>query len=68
LALEQYRERYPQATQAVLEDTITRLERQQRLMSEFVRKSNWEYRVEELTEEEGLAWKKVLAFFMGLQR
>jgi len=68
LALEQYGKKYSLAAQAVLEDTITRLNQQQGLMGEFIRKSNWEYHIEELTSEEGRAWKKALAFFTGIER
>ncbi len=37
-------------------------------MKEYIRKANWAYRDEKLTEEEDTAWRKTLTFFTGYPR
>lgn len=59
-------ERFPHATDFVLEDTMERLKTQRGHMLEYIRKQNWEYREEALTPEERRAWIKVLTLFTGL--
>jgi hypothetical protein len=56
---------YPEAGKFVLSDTLVRLEKQQNGMREYIRKHNWSYRDERLTEDEEYAWRKTLAFYSG---
>lgn len=35
-------------------------------MKEYIRKANWVYQDEKLTEAENIAWRKTLTFFTGL--
>lgn len=64
--LEQYAARYPRAARYITEESSARLERLSAEMREFIRKNNWEYREEKLTESESLAWRRMLTFFTGL--
>ena len=66
LGLEQVAADYPTASEQVLEDAANRLQRQARLMQEYIRKNNWEYKDEKLTREENDAWRKTVAFFTGI--
>lgn len=59
-------ERFPRATDFVLEDTMERLKTQRGHMLEYIRKQNWEYREEALTPEERRAWLQALTLFTGL--
>jgi len=65
LAIENHSERFPQAVSLLIDDATNRLERQSKDMKEFIRKNNWAYRDEKLTEEEDTAWRKTLTFFTG---
>jgi hypothetical protein len=56
---------FPQAVQLLIDDSVQRLERQSKDMKEYIRKSNWAYRDEKLSEEEDTAWRKTLSFFTG---
>ena len=49
----------------VIDETVQRLESQSKDMKEYIRKNNWTYRDEKLTEEEDTAWRKTLGFFTG---
>jgi hypothetical protein len=64
--LDEAGDRFPRATDFVLEDTLERLKKYRAEMLEFIRKQNWEYREEPLTPEERRAWLKVLTLFTGL--
>jgi hypothetical protein len=64
--LELYRGAHPRAAQALIAETVARLQRQQTEMAEYVRKHNWEYRDEKMTPEEQSAWLHTLTFFTGL--
>ncbi len=64
-AIEVHSVRFPRSVSIMIEDAVARLESQSREMKEFVRKNNWSYRDEKLTEEEDTAWRKTLAFFTG---
>lgn len=66
LALEQLAARYPQPARWLSDESAARLERLSADMREFIRKNNWEYRDEKLTEAESLAWRRMLTFFTGL--
>ncbi len=57
--------RFPHAVQILIDDAVTRLEQQSKDMKEYIRKNNWTYRAEKLTEEEDTAWRKTLTFFTG---
>lgn len=65
-ASEQHAARFPKAVALLIDDTVRRLESQSRDMKEYIRKNNWTYRDEKLTEDEDTAWRKTLAFFTGL--
>lgn len=64
--LEQFAGRYPQSARWLSDEAAARLERLSAEMCEFIRKNNWEYREEKLTESESLAWRRMLTFFTGL--
>lgn len=64
-ALAQHAERYPAATRFLRAETVQRLESLSAHMREYIRKQNWAYREEALTEEERVAWLRVLVFFTG---
>ena len=64
-AIEWHSARFPQAVQLVIDETVQRLESQSKDMKEYIRKNNWTYRDEKLTEEEDTAWRKTLGFFTG---
>lgn len=57
---------FPRAVQLLIDDTVRRLESQSKDMKEYIRKANWAYRDEKLTEAEDTAWRKTLSFFTGL--
>jgi len=56
---------YPQAARYIVDDTRLRLEKQHNEMHEYIRKHNWSYRDEQLTQDEERAWRKTLAFYSG---
>jgi len=56
---------FPGAAKFIMEDTLFRLDKQHKEMGEYIRKHNWSYRDEQLTEEEEYAWRKTLAFYSG---
>ena len=64
-AFENLSNRYPQSISFLLDETARRLETQSKNMKEYIRKNNWAYRDEKLTEEEDTAWRKTLTFFTG---
>ena len=57
---------FPRAVRFLIDDTVNRLENQSRHMKEYIRKTNWSYQDEKVTEAEDMAWRKTLAFFTGL--
>jgi hypothetical protein len=63
--IQAYSRPHPGAADFILEDTVTRLTRQSGQMKEYIRKNNWEYRDEKLTQAESEAWRKTLTFFTG---
>jgi hypothetical protein len=65
-AIELHSMRFPKAVALVIDDAVQRLEGQSKDMKEYIRKNNWAYREEKLTEEEDTAWRKTLTFFTGL--
>jgi hypothetical protein len=65
-AIEHYAGVFPSAIQLLIDDTVQRLEAQSVDMKEYIRKANWAYRDEKLTEAEDTAWRKTLTFFTGL--
>jgi len=64
--LEQFAAPHPEAARWLSDETAARLERLSARMREYIRKNNWEYRDEKLTEAESLAWRHMLTFFTGL--
>lgn len=64
-AAEIYSRKFPGAITILIDAAITRLEDQSRDMKEYLRKNNWAYRDEKLTEAEDTAWRKTLGFFTG---
>lgn len=66
LAIETQSEHFPKAVLFLRDDAVHRLEQQSRDMKEYIRKNNWTYRDEKLTEAEDLAWRKTLGFFTGI--
>ncbi|GAP06856.1 hypothetical protein ATHL_01720 [Anaerolinea thermolimosa] len=65
IGLENYMVRYPKSADFLIQDTINRLDTQQRQMLEYIRKHNWAYRDEKLTPQERIAWLRTLTFFTG---
>ncbi|MCL4561174.1 MAG: DUF6062 family protein [Chloroflexi bacterium] len=65
IATGHFSNRHPRAAKVIFTDTIERLNRQSELMKEYIRKNNWAYRDEKLTQDEANAWRKALAFFTG---
>lgn len=65
LGLTHLAEDHPGAAQRLIAMTRERLARQQALIQEFIRKKNWEYREESLSEAESNAWREALAFYTG---
>jgi hypothetical protein len=65
-AVEQHSARYPRSVNLMIDEAVRRLEGQSRHMKEYIRKNNWTYREEKLTEEEDTAWRKTLTFFTGI--
>lgn len=64
-AIEVHSVGFPRSVSVLIDDAVDRLENQSRGMKEFIRKNNWTYRDEKLTEDEDTAWRKTLAFFTG---
>jgi len=64
-AIERHAGSFPKAIQLMIDDTVKRLEAQSKDMKEYIRKANWAYRDEKLTEAEDTAWRKTLTFFTG---
>lgn len=64
-AVDLYAARFPTALQILLDDAVQRLESQSKHMKEYIRKANWSYRDEKVTEDEDTAWRKTLGFFTG---
>jgi hypothetical protein len=64
--LQLYHERFPEAAQIIMDDTIKRLSTQRTAMLEFIRKNDWSYRDEQITHEESIALTQTLTFFTGL--
>jgi len=64
--LETYMEKMPAAADFLIQDTIRRLAEQQEQMQEYLRKHNWEYRDEIMSDEEQNAFLRSLTFFTGL--
>jgi hypothetical protein len=57
--------RFPVAVTLLIDEAVRKLEDQSKGMKEYIRKNNWAYRDEKLTEEEDTAWRKTLTFFTG---
>jgi len=64
-AIETHAVRFPKGVALLVDDAVSRLEAQSKAMKEYIRKNNWAYRDEKLTEEEDTAWRKTLGFFTG---
>jgi hypothetical protein len=64
-AIERHSSAFPKAVQLLIDEAVGRLERQSKDMKEYIRKANWAYRDEKLTEAEDTAWRKTLTFFTG---
>jgi hypothetical protein len=65
IGLSAFMNEFPNAAEFLIDDAITRLTNQREKMLEYIRKHNWAYRGEQLTEEERLAWESTLTFFTG---
>lgn len=57
---------HPRAAQRLVQISRERIDRQRALMQEFIRKKNWEYRDESLSDAESNAWRDALTFYTGL--
>jgi hypothetical protein len=66
VGLECFGQQYPHSGDFLIRETIQRLESQQAQMLEYIRKHNWSYRDEQLTQDEHSAWLRTLTFFTGL--
>jgi hypothetical protein len=64
-AIEAHTQKFPGAVTLLIDDSVQRLEAQSMEMKEFIRKNNWAYRDEKLSEAEDTAWRKTLGFFTG---
>ncbi len=64
-AAEIHAHKFPGAISTLIDTAVKRLEEQSRDMKEYLRKNNWAYREEKLTENEDTAWRKTLGFFTG---
>ncbi len=64
--LERAMQDYPRAAERLLDIATARLEGQRAAMREFIRKKNWEYRDESLTDAESQAWRGALTFYTGI--
>lgn len=64
-AIETQSARFPDAVRLLIDDTVQRLETLSKHMKEYIRKNNWAYRDEKLTEEEDTAWRKTLTLITG---
>ena len=56
---------HPRAASRMVRLSTQRIEQQRARMQEFIRKKNWEYRDESLTDEESEAWRDALTFYTG---
>lgn len=56
---------YPHGARLLVKETLSRLEKEQVSMQEYIRKHNWEYREEHILPEESRAWRDALTFFSG---
>lgn len=65
LGLSQLMEEQSQAAAFLIENTRQRLSAQQTGMLEYIRKHNWAYKHEQMSEAEKLAWIKTLTFYTG---
>lgn len=63
--IERHAGKFPKAIQLIIDETVRRLEAQSKDMKEYIRKANWAYRDEKLSEAEDTAWRKTLTFFTG---
>lgn len=64
--LRQYAKSYPSACRFLIGLTQTRLRGQSAEMREYIRKHDWHYRNESISNDELSAWKRTLTFFTGL--
>ncbi len=64
--LQDYGTDYPTAARFLVQLTRQRLEQRSVNMREYIRKHDWHYKDEKLSEEEWLAWKRTVTFFTGL--
>jgi hypothetical protein len=64
-AIERHSGSFPKSIQLLIDETVQRLESQSKDMKEYIRKANWAYRDEKLSEAEDTAWRKTLSFFTG---
>jgi hypothetical protein len=64
-AIENHSARFPGSVSLLIDDATRRLESQSKNMKEYIRKNNWSYRDEKLTEAEDTAWRRTLTFFTG---
>lgn len=64
-AIELHSARFPSSVSLLIDEAVRRLEGQSRDMKEWIRKNNWAYRDEKLTEAEDKAWRRTLTFFTG---
>lgn len=64
-SIELHAGRFPEAVRLLVDQTVSRLTEQSAHMKEFIRKANWSYRDEKVSEAEDLAWRKTLTFFTG---
>lgn len=65
LGIQYFGKRHTQAAHFLANLAANRLLNQADHMKEFIRKKNWEYRDENLTPEEAVAWRDTLTFFTG---
>jgi len=56
---------FPKGVALLIDDIVARLENQSKDMKEYIRKNNWSYRGETMSEAEDTAWRKTLGFFTG---
>jgi hypothetical protein len=65
-AIELHAARFPKSVNLLIDDAVVRLESQSKHMKEYIRKNNWSYRDEKVTEDEDFAWRRTLTFFTGI--
>lgn len=63
---ELFGQQYPLVGAYLIEDAAQRLDTQRGHMLEFIRKQNYAYKDDPLTDEERGAWQRTLEFFTGL--